>query len=394
MTATISRAFLWSKILSVPFWVMVNTLSIILYKEFHVSPLFVTFLIALKPMTALLASYWSCLFSGQNRTFVLSNLIRYVPFLFFFLVDSPWMILISFSLYMILSRGSMPVWTELFKNHVPKESQHRLFALGNTCEYLGTTIFPILIGIALDYNANLWRVLFPLTALLGLATTFLIMRLPDTLSETVPIQKKMLLPWKNAFSIVKSEPDFRTFLIGFMLGGAGLMVIQPVLPIFFVDELQFSYTEMMIAISVCKGIGYTLASPMWVRLFKQVPIFQFSTYVVILAFCFPLVLIGSKWMFWLSYVAFLGYGWMQSGSELSWHLSPNIFSKSKESFRFSETNILAVGLRGCLIPFIGNFLFYLFNSVTVMLVGSLFCLLGAFVLMNHKKAPEKISEIA
>lgn len=392
MSVIISRAFIWSRILSIPFWVMLNTLSILLYKEFHVSPILVTLLIALKPITALFASYWSCFFSGKNRHFIFTNFIRFVPFLFFFAVDSAWTVIICFSMYMILSRGSMPVWTELVKNHLPKDSQHRLFALGNTCEYLGTTIFPIVIGMLLDYNANLWRLLFPLTALLGLASTILMLPLPNTLTDTPPIKRKVFLPWKNAFTLLKSHHDFRTYLIGFMLGGAGLMVIQPVLPIFFVDELQFSYTEMMIAISVCKGIGYAISTPVWVRLFKQLPIFQFSFLVAFLAFCFPLILIGGKWLFWLCYMAYLGYGLMQSGSELSWHLSPAVFSRHKESLPFSETNILAVGLRGCVIPFLGSFLFYLFNSVTVMLVGSLFCLFGSFVLIQYKTEPEKASE--
>ena len=394
MSVVISRAFIWSRVLGIPFWVMLNTLSIILYKEFHVSPILVTLLIALKPMTALLASYWSCCFSGKNRNFILTNLIRFIPFLFFFAVDSAWTVILFFSIYMVLSRGSMPVWTELFKNHLPKDSQHRLFALGNTCEYLGTTIFPIIFGMILDFNADLWRLLFPLSALLGLASTILMLRLPNVLSDAPPpIRKKVFLPWKNAFTIVKNRRDFRTYLIGFMLGGAGLMVIQPVLPIFFVDELQFSYTEMMIAISVCKGIGYAASSPAWVRLFKRLPIFQFSFLVALLAFCFPLILIGAKWQFWLCYVAYVGYGLMQSGSELSWHLSPAVFSRQKESLPFSETNILAVGLRGCVIPFLGSLLFYLFNSVTVMITGSLFCLFGSFILINYKESSEKVPEI-
>lgn len=386
MTTTVARAFLWSRILGIPFWVMLNTLTIILYKEFGASPLLVTLLVALKPMTALLASYWSCFFSGKNRNFILTNFIRFFPFLFFFGVHSAWTVIICFSIYMILSRGSVPVWTELFKSHLPKETQHRLFAFGNTCEYVGTTIFPIIVGMLLDYNAELWRLLFPLTALLGLASTFLMLQLPDTLSESKPVQKKVFLPWKNAINFIKNHSDFRTFLFGFMLGGAGLMIIQPVLPIFFVSELKLSYTKMMIAIAACKGIGYALSSPMWVRLFKKLPVFQFGFIVALLAACFPLILIGAKWAQGLCYLAYLGYGLMQSGSELSWHLSPTIFSKHKESLPFSETNILAVGVRGCIIPFLGSLLFYLFNSVTVMLVGSLFCLCGAFVLMNYRES--------
>lgn len=384
MEAMIARAFLWSRILNVPFWVMINTLSIILYKEFHVSPLLVTLLIALKPMTALLASYWSCFFSGDNRNFILTNLLRYAPFLLFFTIASAWPVILCFSIYMILSRGSMPVWTELFKSHLPKEEHQRLFALGNAFEYLGTTIFPILVGLLLDYNSDLWRVLFPVTALFGLLSIPFLFKLPHLSIKKAPLKEKVYLPWKNAFNLVKEMPDFRTYLVGFMLGGAGLMVIQPVLPIFFVDELQFSYTEMMIALSVCKGIGYALTSPIWVKLFRKLPLFVFSALVAFLAFCFPLVLLGAKWHIWLCYVAFIGYGLMQAGSELSWHLSPTLFAKKKESLSLSETNILAVGLRGCVIPFFGNLLFTITNSVTVMSVGALFCLIGSLMLFNYK----------
>ncbi len=37
-----ANAFLWSRVLGIPFWVMLNTLSVILYKEFHVSPFVLT----------------------------------------------------------------------------------------------------------------------------------------------------------------------------------------------------------------------------------------------------------------------------------------------------------------------------------------------------------------
>jgi hypothetical protein len=383
-----ARAFMWSRVLGMPFWVMLNTLSVILYKEFHVSPFLVTLLIALKPATALAATYWSCFFSGKNQNFILSNIIRFLPFLFFFLNDSVWFPIFCFSLYMSLSRGSMPIWLELFKNHLPNHTHSKLFALGNTFEYLGTTIFPIVIGMVLDANPNSWRWLFPVTALIGISSTLCLLRLPNAAPQIKP--KSLSLPWKNSLTLIKTRSDFRNYLVGFMLGGAGLMIIQPVLPIFFVDDLQFSYTEMMIAITVCKGIGFAAASPLCVALFKRLPIHVFSCLVALLAACFPLLLFGAKWAYWLVYLAYLSYGMMQSGSELSWNLSSVTFSKKEESLSFSETNILAVGVRGCFIPFMGNFLFSAFNSLTVMIVGSVLCLSGALVLLKYKEGEKKV----
>ena len=109
------RAFMWSSVLGTPFWVMLNTLTVILYKEFHISPFLVTLLIALEPATALAATYWSCFFSGKNKNFILTNLIRFFPFLFFFFTDSAWFPILCFSIYMSLSRGSMPIWLNFSK---------------------------------------------------------------------------------------------------------------------------------------------------------------------------------------------------------------------------------------------------------------------------------------
>ena len=83
--------------------------------------------------------------------------------------------------------------------------------------------------------------------------------------------------------------------------------------------------------------------------------------------------------------------WLHAiGHELSWHLSSVIFSKQKESLSFSETNILAVGVRGCIIPFIGTFLFSTFNAFTVMVAASLLCLSGALVLIKYKAREKKV----
>ena len=46
-----------------------------------------------------------------------------------------------------------------------------------------------------------------------------------------------------------------------MLGGAGLMFMQPVLPIFSEETLKLSYTELALAFAFCKGISFILSIP-------------------------------------------------------------------------------------------------------------------------------------
>lgn len=392
-----TSAFVWSRILGTPFWALFNALPVILYKEFHASPLLITFLIALKPASALLATYWSCFFCNREKflipNLIITNLLRFLPFLFVFAIHEPWLLVAAYSLYMTLSRGATPAWMEVFKGNLSGEARSKVVAVGNTIEYVGMTILPLVLGIFLDINSSSWRILFPIAAFLGLISTLFLMRIPPLAEGAfTPPKRELLLPWKRSWELLSKRPDFARYLFGFMLGGAGLMIIQPILPIFFVDSLQLSYTEMLIAISVCKGIGFTLTSQFWASLFGKIHIYLFSTVVVLLAALFPICLFGAKWSIALLYFAFLLYGFMQAGSELSWNLSGVVFSRQGNSLPFTETNILAVGVRGCIVPFIGNLIFYQFNAGTVLGVSALLCLLAALPLRGRARYAVKTIE--
>ena len=79
-------AFLWTRILNVPFWVIFNILYIILFKELGASPLQITAIIALKPAASLLSPYWSALVhQRQDRllsNLVWANIIKFIPIFF------------------------------------------------------------------------------------------------------------------------------------------------------------------------------------------------------------------------------------------------------------------------------------------------------------------------
>lgn len=360
---------------------MLSALSLILYKEFHISPFQLTLLVALKPASALFAAYWSSIFN-QNRKNLVTNLIianvtRFVPFLLLFWIHSAWYLILSFGLYMAISRGCVPVWMELFKKHLPADKYTRIFVLGNALEYVGTTLLPVALGIILDFHHTAWQWLFPLTGLVGLLSTFFLLRVPAHLTEEQLLKhNKLTLPWKQALKLLITRPDFRRYQIGFMLGGAGLMILQPALPIFFVDHLHLNYTKMLLALTACKGLGFTLASPIWNRYFTKTNFFIFSAIVAFLAAIFPPLLLCAKWSLPLLFLAYLNYGMMQAGSELSWHLSAITFSNKDESLPFSETNILAVGLRGLIVPFVGSLILVASGTTTLLLFASLLCLLG------------------
>ncbi|MBA3958135.1 MAG: MFS transporter [Parachlamydiaceae bacterium] len=375
-------------------------LAVILYKEMHITPFQITVIIALKPISALFAPYWSLRIYRQKDRLI-SNIIyaavlQYTPLLFFPWITSSWLIILAFGIYMMLNRGVMPTWMELFKRNMPPVTRENTFSYGSIVEYLGSVIVPVCLGVLLDTYGFAWNWLFPFAALLGLCSIYFLAQIPLSADTTTtgedlkPLKFQLTQPMRFSWDLLVQRPDFTRFQIGFMLGGGGLMVMQPALPPFFVDVLQLSFTQMGIAVAAFKGVGFVLTAPFWAKLFRRLNIYYFSGIVTALAALFPLLLISSQYYLNLLCVAYLIYGVMQAGSELSWHMSGVVFAKDSDSTVFSSTNVLAVGIRGCFFPFLGSFLYSMTNATTVMAAGAILCVLATHSLLTSSRSFERV----
>jgi hypothetical protein len=394
-------AFVWSRLLTIPFWVLFSMLPIIVYKELHATPWQVTAMIALKPIAALISPYWSMrAIVGRDRLvfhLILGHILRFLPFLIFPFLTNCWWIVFAFGYYMVFLRGTIPVWTEILKVNIPEVARERVFVYGSAIDFLGSALLPLALGWMLDdYYYQSWRWLFPLTAILGLLAIPFLYRIPlnrvDEIQETPKqtFQEQVIRPWRLTWKLIKERPSFGRFQLGFMLGGSGLMIVQPGIPMFFVDSLHLSYTEMMLAISVCKGIGFAATSPFWLKWFGKVDIFRFNSIVTMLCALFPLILLSAQFHIGWVYFAYLCYGMMQAGSELGWNMSGAVFSKELDSSVYTMTNVLTVGIRGCIVPLIGNLLFQFTGATPVMLIGSFLCLLATERMVAFSRREEKV----
>lgn len=383
-------AFIWTNILNTPFWAIFNMLPFILYKDLGATPLQVTAMIILKPAVSILALYWS-MFIQNRKDRLVSNLIwarviSHIPFFFFPFIDNPWFFVASFGLYMMLARGTVPAWMEVLKLNIPGVSREKVFAYGSALSYLGAALIPFVLGGIMDSYQQSWRWIFPVAALISLgAIPFknrIFIQLDRPLNHQGPLwitwKQYIIKPWESAWELVSRRPDFIRYQLGFMLGGSGLILMQPALPVFFVDQLHLTYTDLAIALTLCKGAGFVLTSPAWARLMGQINIYRFNSFVTLLAFAFPFCLIAAQYQISWLYGGYLLYGIMQAGSEMSWNLSGPLFAKNEDSSVYSSVNVMTVGLRGCFIPAIGSFFIYQFNVIVVMILGSMLCLLSAF----------------
>lgn len=390
-------AYIGTRILDTPFWAIYNMLPVILYKDLHISPMQLAVMIALRPLVSLFSMYWSSVINGRPDRLV-SNILwaralGYAPFFFFPFVNNAWFFIFSFGFYMMLTVGIVPAWMEILKLTVPSSKREKVFSYTQAFGYLGGGLLPFVIGWLLDGYFQAWRWLFPLASGVALLAFLLQMRMyipshekqikPDTLG----LLQHLLKPWKTAWQLLQERQDYRWLQWGCMLLGCGLMLMQPTLPIFFVDVLNLSYMELSIAITLCKGIGFVIASPLWSSWMHRVDIYRLNSWIAGLACLFPLCLILAKWQLGWLYIGYIFYGIMQSGNELVWNMSGPLFAKEKDSSVYTSVNIVAVGLRGCFVPAAGSALCSATGAPFVMLVSGLFCLAAVARFFSYSRTP-------
>jgi MFS family permease len=371
----------------------------IFYRELHATPWEIVIFITLNPVAALLSLYWGAFVDKRpdrlKSNIMWAGVVGHLPFLLAPWIDNCWYYILASTVYMLTTRGVIPAWMEVLKLHIPHVSRHSLFAYASTLSYVGSALFPCFFGWLMDDFHDMWRWIFVASALFSLGGIMLQAQIPSVESQEVDAKRAftmshwLLHPWKNVYQLLTSRPDFVRFQLAFMLGGAGLMVIKPVIPGYFTEVLHLSYTELGVALALCKGVGYALTSQTWARWFGKTNIYRFLTLVTFIACLFPLGLLMSQYSLSLFYAAWIGYGVMQAGSEMGWKMSGMAFSGNQDSTLFTTVNVLAVGIRGCIVPPLGGFLATQGYVVEALFLGSLLSLLSAcysFVCYRREEA--------
>lgn len=383
------------ELLSAPLTSMCLCASFILYKSLSGTPTQVALLTMLRPSVSLLILYWSfSIHSNEHKlmqNLVWSGVLARVPFFIFPWVQNPWVFIACLAIYLFFHRAGTPAWVEIMKMNLPTSQRGKIYSFATALAYAEIFLLSFWINPWLEKNELAWRWLFPLAALIGLTLVFVQKGLP--LCFTSPKEKEtakkswkhfLVKPWKDAYALMKDRPDFRRFQIGFFLCGFGLMMAIAVIPIYSVDILNISYKELLTALFVCQGFGYVLTARVWGHQLSLVPIFRLMSTVILCFILFGVFILLTKMYMQCFYIAYFIYGVAQAGSRLCWNLSGPIFAKEENSAVYSSVNILMVGIRGCVAPFIGTVLCSLYNSYLVLLLFIGISFVAMLLMMKSK----------
>lgn len=389
----------WSNLLSEPLFTLYSFLAFILYKDLGASTFQVALLTALKPVITILSFYWSAGLKGKVRKLksnvLWAGFLMRAPFLLCFWVDSVWFVIFAAVNYMFFYRAAMPAWLEIIKRNMGEGTRNKAFSLTSALGYLEGVAISLACGGMLDRDPTSWKWLFLGAAAVGIATLAIQARIrvegEDKVGEKPSLRELIVRPWRDSYQLMRGRPDFSRFQWGFMVSGFGLMLIQPAIPLFTVDVLGISHLEMVVAVSIAKGLGFALSSPLWARWMDRTHVLKMASFVFLAIGLFTILFSFSVWNILWFYVAYFWYGVGQGGSHLVWNMSGPIFAGKEESSRYTGVGVAMAGLRGAVAPPLGGLFSVFIGPVQVLIVGGILCFYSGIRMLQSKFSKEPLS---
>ena len=388
------NAVMWSSLLSEPLTALYAFLPFILYQELEASAFQVAIFFMLKPVVSLFSMYWSMEVASRPDRLVANvvwgGILARLPFFLFPWMNNSWLILLSGAAYWMFYRGVVPAWMEILKMNLPSKQRSRVFSLGAIFGYLQGVFLAILMGPWMDHNSEAWRWLYPIAALMGMIGVGFQARIPLDIKAMVssgrneskqPFKQRLVEPWKKAFQLLGEHKDFARYQWGIMICGLAIMIMKPAEPV-IIEKIGLSYTDLAVAILVCKGLGYVVTSALWARWLDRLNIFTFTSLVFFIVGVSYLFLLSGTLITFSVFICYFVYGIFLAGNHLSWNLSGTIFCTEGDSSSFTSVSVAMVGLRGLVGPFMGSTLLVFFGPFSVVTLGVSLCVVSGLRMMR------------
>lgn len=380
-------------------------------KTFNVNPaMFATIMAA--PMFANLTSFlWAYLARGRRKVPTINALqvaallsigsIALLPTTGY----GPLALTVLIVLTRCLISGVVTIRSTVWRMNYPRQVRAQVTGKLALISSMVVAIAPLIGYAVLDINADLFRVIYPLSVLVAFigVISFARVRLrgepellrfelspiarPQPHGEVGPIYEYDPTQAKsqgreNFWTVLKRDHLFRTYMIWQMVAGGANMAGEVVIIYIIAEFTAGMPIEYFLSIALSTAVPLALATltlPFWAKQLDRMHIAQFRSrqaWVWILAQ-------GSNWLAallvlnWTGSIwgplAFLALGRLLQGVNrgagmLAWNLGHNDFADRRMVALYMGIHVTLTGIRGAIVPFVGMALYAGWGAVRLPLV--------------------------
>lgn len=340
-----------------------------------------------------LSSYWSHL--AQNRRtmpfVVWPNGVARFSLMLLAAIADPWMYVLLVIWFNLVNAIPGAPYAALMQKIYPGEARGRL--LGAIRLLVGAAQIPAiyLAGRVLDlYGAAIPYVVGPLLGLLSIACFARIKEppVPESPSPRTSFQ------WGDQVRALLSNRPFAMIQLGFLLFGFGNLAMAPLYPIYQVDYLGLSNSQVG-QIAMFWSAAWLLGFAIWGRLADRTRPLNVIASGAILYTMVPLLYYFGQSL-WSASLAAILQGAGDSAIELGWMAQVLSMGRGKAGI-YAGLHLTLLGFRGVLAPLAASALIAPLGIEPVFLLGSgaiMTGLIPLFVASRMLASPEKHGEAA
>lgn len=305
--------------------------------------------------------------------------------------------LLIFLLFYLANPIVYPIINLLLKGNYRHENFGPLYSYAtglNKIVMLGATL---VFGIWLDADPYAFTWVYPVMALLGISSIYILSSIPQQQEES-PVQistgfrDSLLSSLRSMFRILRTNKAYRDFETGFNLYGFAWMTTVAVITIYFDKELGLSYSSIAFYKNAYNLLSILLI-PFFGSLIGRIDPRRFAIYTFLSLFFYFLFLILTKafpgnqtiagvQLYYMLIPAFLSHAVFAATMGLLWYIGSAYFSKKEEVAEYQSIHLTMTGVRALYGPILGV-LFYKWFGITLTFVFAMLALLLAVGIMNN-----------
>ncbi len=318
----------------------------------------------------ILSFFWSGLSQGKSKKPLIAGMLCMMMLCALLIAAIPsgrdagplglWLLLGIALVGRVCWSGYITLRPTIWRANYPASSRVRIVGLVSGIEVLVIAIVGAGMSFLMDKNADAFRVILPLAAMVGLLGVLCITRLPIRKEASLIAGERShkdaaMKPWQGplvVLRVLKADRWYAQFMLWmFVLGFANLMV-TPTLVISLKEELAFTQFQSVMVVSSVPLLVTVLSIPLWRAFLDRSHVVHFRAihgWVFVLASVFytiGAITDDAPWYFVGAACMGVGFG----GGSMAWNLGHVDFARPSETSRYMATHVTLNGIRGLIAP--------------------------------------------
>jgi MFS transporter, DHA1 family, inner membrane transport protein len=293
--------------------------------------------------------------------------------------QAQWMIVLS-ALFWLLEAFPSPGYTRILQSIYPTQVRGKVMSIARMGRVSAVLLVTPLAGFVLDYWG--YQILFPVAALLGIASTLVFTRLQFNEEPLPPRQTKTL---SELWQILREDRRFAFYLFTFAVMGTGSIMSWTIYPLVQVDRLQLTYSQLG-WLGLVQSLFWLLGFLVWGRLVDR-----FGGLFVLRTTCAVGIIMPFTYIFaqdiWMLLPAFAAQGLVNAGYDMGPLNSGIQLADPKRITEYAALQSTTIGLRGIVMSMVSVSLLGLGFSDTYVFGLSVVLLAIAWVMFGFICAP-------